>query len=141
MPGIATWHRLELGEAEVGRTGSERETQGSDHAGSDLRPVRTRHHLDKAPRTQRDNLAEFRQLRNYFDKAPNDGITPAHMAKYRDIRANREIAKALGVKQKRSTRRCGPCLRSMTWKEPGHRHQEDSGAQRSTWIAIPADDR
>ncbi|AFO47881.1 MULTISPECIES: hypothetical protein [Pseudomonas] len=46
-------------------------------------------------------MAEFRQLRNYFDKAPNDGITPAHMAKYRDVRANREIAKALRVKQKR----------------------------------------
>lgn len=28
MPGIATRHRLELGEAEVGRTGGERETQG-----------------------------------------------------------------------------------------------------------------
>ncbi|PNG88198.1 integrase [Pseudomonas putida] len=46
-------------------------------------------------------MAEFRQLRNYFDKAPNDGITPAHMAKYRDVRANREIAKAHRVKQKK----------------------------------------
>ncbi|MBF8692555.1 tyrosine-type recombinase/integrase [Pseudomonas fulva] len=51
----------------------------------------------KAPRTQKDNLAEIRQLRNYFDKAPIDGITPAHVAKYRDartapVRANREIA-------------------------------------------------
>lgn len=51
----------------------------------------------KAPRTQKDNLAEIRQLRNYFDKAPIDGITPAHIAKYRDartapVRANREIA-------------------------------------------------
>jgi len=51
----------------------------------------------KALRTQRDNLAEIRQLRNYFEKAPINGITPAHVAKYRDartapIRANREIA-------------------------------------------------
>lgn len=51
----------------------------------------------KAPRTQKDNLAEIRQLRNYFEKAPIDGITPAHVAKYRDartapVRANREIA-------------------------------------------------
>ncbi len=51
----------------------------------------------KAARTQKDNLAEIRQLRNYFEKAPIDGITPAHVAKYRDartapVRANREIA-------------------------------------------------
>ena len=51
----------------------------------------------KAERTQKDNLAEIRQLRNYFEKAPIDGITPAHVAKYRDartapVRANREIA-------------------------------------------------
>jgi len=51
----------------------------------------------KAPRTQKDNLAEIRQLRSYFEKAPIDGITPAHVAKYRDartapVRANRELA-------------------------------------------------
>lgn len=53
--------------------------------------------LKKAARPQKDNLAEIRQLRNYFEKAPIDGITPAHVAKYRDartapVRANREIA-------------------------------------------------
>ncbi|MGR3897092.1 tyrosine-type recombinase/integrase [Pseudomonas sp. 1176_21] len=53
--------------------------------------------LKKVARPQKDNLAEIRQLRNYFEKAPIDGITPAHVAKYRDartapVRANREIA-------------------------------------------------
>lgn len=47
--------------------------------------------------SEKDNLSEIRQLRNYFEKAPIDGITPAHVAKYRDartapVRANREIA-------------------------------------------------
>ncbi|MDD0975760.1 tyrosine-type recombinase/integrase [Pseudomonas fontis] len=51
----------------------------------------------KAPRTQKDNLAELRQLRPYFEKAPIDGITPSQIAQYRDarsakVRANREIA-------------------------------------------------
>lgn len=34
----------------------------------------------KAPRTQRDNLAELRQLRPVFDEAPIDSITPATIA-------------------------------------------------------------
>jgi integrase len=51
----------------------------------------------KAPRTQRDNLAEIKQLRQLFDNAPIDSITPATIAGYRDartakVRANREIA-------------------------------------------------
>lgn len=51
----------------------------------------------KAPRTQRDNLAEIKQLRPLFDSAPIDSITPATIAGYRDartakVRANREIA-------------------------------------------------
>lgn len=51
----------------------------------------------KAPRTQRDNAAELRQLRDVFDGAPIDSITPAMIAQYRDTRqaktrANREIA-------------------------------------------------
>ncbi|WP_025804652.1 tyrosine-type recombinase/integrase [Pseudomonas chlororaphis] len=51
----------------------------------------------KAPRTQRDNLAEIKQLRTMFDSAPIDSITPATIAGYRDarsakVRANREIA-------------------------------------------------
>jgi len=51
----------------------------------------------KAPRTQKDNLAEIKQLRTMFDSAPIDSITPATIAGYRDarsakVRANREIA-------------------------------------------------
>ncbi|WP_430310062.1 tyrosine-type recombinase/integrase [Pseudomonas sp. PONIH3] len=51
----------------------------------------------KAERTQKDNLAELRQLRPFFDEAPIDAITPALVAQYRDarsapVRANREIA-------------------------------------------------
>lgn len=51
----------------------------------------------KGERTQKDNLAELRQLRPYFDEAPIDAITPAQIAQYRDarsakVRANREIA-------------------------------------------------
>lgn len=51
----------------------------------------------KAARTQKDNLAEIKQLRPMFDSAPIDSITPATIAGYRDarsakVRANREIA-------------------------------------------------
>ncbi|MNI47231.1 Phage integrase family protein [compost metagenome] len=51
----------------------------------------------KAARTQKDNMAEIRQLRPMFDSAPIDSITPATIAGYRDarsakVRANREIA-------------------------------------------------
>ncbi|MDD1011813.1 tyrosine-type recombinase/integrase [Pseudomonas shahriarae] len=51
----------------------------------------------KAARTQKDNLAEIKQLRPMFDNAPIDSITPATIAGYRDartakVRANREIA-------------------------------------------------
>lgn len=51
----------------------------------------------KAPRTQSDNLLSIKQLRAVFDSAPIDGITPQHIAQYRDkrsakVRANREIS-------------------------------------------------
>ncbi|MGX1127292.1 phage integrase [Pseudomonas sp. HLS-6 TE3448] len=51
----------------------------------------------KKPRTQKDNLAELRQLRKAFDDAPMELITPQVLAQYRDrrtgkVRANREIA-------------------------------------------------
>lgn len=51
----------------------------------------------KAPRTQKDNLAELKQLRAVFNNAPVDAITPQHIAQYRDrrtakVRANRELA-------------------------------------------------
>lgn len=51
----------------------------------------------KAPRTQKDNLMELKQLRKVFDDAPIDALTPAMIVQYRDarkakVRANREIA-------------------------------------------------
>lgn len=51
----------------------------------------------KAPRTQKDNIYELKQLREIFDEAPIDEITPSMIAQYRDTRsaktrANREIA-------------------------------------------------
>ncbi|MCF6762134.1 tyrosine-type recombinase/integrase [Pseudomonas fragi] len=51
----------------------------------------------KAPRTQKDNLAEIKRLRELFDDAPIDSITPSSIAGYRDartakVRAKREIA-------------------------------------------------
>ena len=51
----------------------------------------------KAERTQKDNMAELKQLRSTFDEAPIDSITPFNIAGYRDarsakVRANREIA-------------------------------------------------
>lgn len=52
---------------------------------------------EKAERTPKDNLAELRQLRPFFDEAPIDAKTPVLVAQYRDarsapVRANREIA-------------------------------------------------
>lgn len=51
----------------------------------------------KAPRTQKDNLAELKQLRKVFDEAPISAIKPHHIAQYRDARSaktrgNREMA-------------------------------------------------
>lgn len=51
----------------------------------------------KAQRTQKDNKAELKHLRNGFEGAPIDAITPSMVAQYRDARtaktrANREIA-------------------------------------------------
>lgn len=51
----------------------------------------------KAPRTQKDNLAYLKCLRATFGDAPIDAVTPAHIAQYRDrrsakVRANREIS-------------------------------------------------
>lgn len=42
----------------------------------------------KAPRTQKDNLGELKQLYRFFDDppAPLEGIEPHHVAKYRDWR-------------------------------------------------------
>lgn len=51
----------------------------------------------RAPATQRDYVANLKQLAKVFGNAPVDAITPQHVAQYRDrrgakVRANRELA-------------------------------------------------
>lgn len=51
----------------------------------------------RAPATQRDYIANLKQLNRVFGTAPADAVTPQHVAQYRDrrgakVRANREIA-------------------------------------------------
>ncbi len=51
----------------------------------------------KAQATQRDYIANLKQLKRVFGTAPADAVTPQHVAQYRDkrsakVRANREIA-------------------------------------------------
>jgi hypothetical protein len=51
----------------------------------------------RAPATQRDYIANLKQLAKVFGTAPVDAITPQHVAQYRDrrgakVRANRELA-------------------------------------------------
>lgn len=51
----------------------------------------------RAPATQRDYIANLKQLKKIFGTAPVDAVTPQHVAQYRDrrgakVRANREIA-------------------------------------------------
>lgn len=51
----------------------------------------------KGVRTQKDNMEALKRLREGFDSAPVDAVTPQYIAQYRDkrsakVRANREIA-------------------------------------------------
>lgn len=51
----------------------------------------------RAPATQRDYVANLKQLKKVFGDAPVDAVTPQHVAQYRDrrgakVRANRELA-------------------------------------------------
>lgn len=66
----------------------------------------------KAPRTQKDNLAELEWLCKFFDNppAPLDGIEPQHIAQYRDWR-----------KVTRSTQELALFSRIWNWaREQGH---------------------
>ena len=59
--------------------------------------MRERSFRPRAPATQRDYLANLKQLQQVFGSAPIDAITPQHVAQFRDrraakVRANREIA-------------------------------------------------
>lgn len=73
----------------MGRTGSQGQARRpEDHEGDfdryarDIIPK-------KAPRTQKDNRAELKYLRDAFDDAPIDAITPSMVAQYRDARTAR----------------------------------------------------
>lgn len=97
----------------------------------------------KAPRTHKDNLAEIRQLRMFFEQAPIDGITPALVAQYRDartakVRANREIATLSHVfniaREWGLTRRENPCQGVRKNKEV----PRDFYANDAIWKAVYA---
>lgn len=95
----------------------------------------------KAPRTQKDNAAELRQLRAVFDEAPIDAITPSMVAQYRDVRsaktrANRELALLSHVfniaREWGLTRQENPCLGVRKNKEK----PRDYYANDEVWAAV-----
>lgn len=95
----------------------------------------------KAVRTQKDNIYELKQLRNVFDSAPIDAITPAMIAQYRDsrsakTRANREIALLSHVfntaREWGLTTRDNPCLGVRKNKEK----PRDFYANETVWQAV-----
>lgn len=97
----------------------------------------------KAPRTQRDNKAELKQLRAVFDSAPIEAITPAMIAQYRDARsaktrANREIALLSHVfniaREWGLCEQANPCLGVRKNKE----RPRDYYANDAVWKAVYA---
>lgn len=95
----------------------------------------------KAPRTQKDNIYELKQLRMVFDSAPIDAITPAIIAQYRDsrsakTRANREIALLSHVfntaREWGLTTQQNPCLGVRKNKEK----PRDYYANEAVWRAV-----
>lgn len=95
----------------------------------------------KAPRTQKDNIYELKQLREVFDGAPIDEITPSMIAQYRDsrsakTRANREIALLSHVfntaREWGLTTRENPCLGVRKNKEK----PRDYYANEIVWKAV-----
>lgn len=98
----------------------------------------------KAPRTQKDNIYELKQLREVFDGAPIDEITPSMIAQYRDTRsaktrANREIALLSHVfntaREWGITARENPCLGVRKNKEK----PRDYYANEIVWNAVYAE--
>ena len=102
----------------------------------------------KAPRTQKDNLAELKQLRPMFDEAPIDSITPAAIAGYRDkrtakVRANRELATLSHVfnmaREWGLTTRENPCQGVRKNKEkPRDYYANDAVSAAGSYFAEPA---
>ncbi|KPM66112.1 tyrosine-type recombinase/integrase [Pseudomonas monteilii] len=95
----------------------------------------------KATRTQKDNIYELKQLREVFDSAPIDAITPAMIAQYRDsrtakTRANREIALLSHVfntaREWGLTTKNNPCLGVRKNKEK----PRDYYANEAVWQAV-----
>lgn len=95
----------------------------------------------KAARTQKDNIYELKQLREVFDSAPIDAITPAMIAQYRDsrtakTRANREIALLSHVfntaREWGLTTKNNPCLGVRKNKEK----PRDYYANEAVWQAV-----
>lgn len=95
----------------------------------------------KAPRTQKDNIYELKQLRTAFDPAPIDAITPSMVAQYRDTRsaktrANREIALLSHVfntaREWGLTTKVNPCLGVRKNKEK----PRDYYANEAVWQAV-----
>ncbi|MFS0827646.1 tyrosine-type recombinase/integrase [Pseudomonas phoenicis] len=95
----------------------------------------------KAPRTQKDNVYELKQLRTVFDPAPIDAITPSMIAHYRDsrsgkTRANREIALLSHVfntaREWGLTVKENPCLGIRKNKEK----PRDFYANETVWLAV-----
>lgn len=95
----------------------------------------------KAPRTQKDNEKELKQLRAGFDNAPVDAITPQHIAQYRDkrsakTRANRELALLSHVfnmaREWGYTAKENPCRGVRKNKEA----PRDFYADDSVWMAV-----
>lgn len=97
----------------------------------------------KGERTQKDNMAELKQLRPMFDEAPIDSITPFNIAGYRDarsakVRANREIALLSHVfnmaREWGLTERENPCQGIRKNKEA----PRDYYANAAVWDAVYA---
>ncbi|WP_407072433.1 tyrosine-type recombinase/integrase [Pseudomonas kuykendallii] len=95
----------------------------------------------KAPRTQRDNLAELRQLRPVFEMAPIESVTTHQLAQYRDARsaktrANRELALLSHMmniaREWGLTTRANPCTGLRKNKEK----PRDYYATPEVWAAI-----
>lgn len=97
----------------------------------------------KAPSTQRENMLCLTQLRNSFDSAPIDKVTPQDVARYRDartapVRANREIAILSHVfnlaREWGYTQRDNPCRGVRKNKEK----PRDYYAEADVWDAVHA---
>ena len=95
----------------------------------------------KAPSTQRENSGSLRQLRESFDKAPIDALTPQDIARYRDartakVRANREVTLLSHVfnmaREWGYTKNENPCRGVRKNKEK----PRDFYADKDVWAAV-----